>query len=451
MEPDGRVPPNDLEAEAAVLSAVFLDGSTLDTVSDFLQAAHFYSHDNGTIYAAQLALRAASKPVDAVTVKGWLADRDLLSRVGGVRYLAQIIDAVPAIANVETYARTVFDKARQREVIATARRIVVEGYGQIGDTQAWIDKCEQSVFELAAERSTHKPQRLRSIMREHYLDIQGRLQQQAAERITTGLVDLDKQIVGLASPNLIVIAGRPGLGKSSLLSHVARHVARKHGGVALFSLEMSRQELLDQMVCAEAKVDSRRMAQLDGLTEDDWNRITATANDLNKLPLWIDDEGKIGLTALRAKCRRIAAECKAAGTPLRLVGIDYLQLMGVNARAQTREQEVAQNSRELKALAKDLGVPVIVLSQLNRAPEQRKGSRPGLSDLRESGAIEQDADQVWFLFHDDHATAEVTTISVAKGRRFGTGDVRVYWQAEFTRFDDLDASSYSYAPQGKDF
>lgn len=406
----GRVPPHDLDAEAAVLAAIMLDAMALDSVLEILKPEYFYSDANGKIFGAAVALAADHKPVDIVTVAGVLRDSNSLAQIGGAVYLAQIADATPAVAHVAAHAKVVVEKWRLRQLIARCQKIAAEGYGEVESVQEFIDQAEQAIYELAQmSRTKAGVAHVGTVLRTVFANMHAAAT--AGKRITgtpTGYAKFDEKTSGQHEGDLTVIAARPGVGKTSAVLNMAVNVASprelevegvKHteqgDGVMVFSLEMPREQLASRMVCSEARVDLGRMRNAT-LLPDDWRRLTEAASYLSALPLWIDDTSSITLLELRAKVRRQQAEYNreakpATGTtpatPARKVGlvvVDYLQLMKGTGDEGSREQEISGLSRGLKALAKELRVPVIALSQLSRAVETRgKDKRPQLSDLRE--------------------------------------------------------------------
>lgn len=460
----GRVPPADLDAEAAVLSAVMLSTEAFDQVQEALEPKHFYTDANRRIFEAIIELATASRPIDTISVATFLRDRGRLELVGGTPYLARLVDATPAVAHVGEHARTVREKWRLRSLIATCQRVAVEGYGDCGDVQTFVDEAEQSIFELARAKAESSVVPLRMAVQSafHVLS-EARTRGGGVTGFSTGFIELDKRTSGLHKGDLYIVAGRPGMGKTSFVLNLATNVAaprrvptRDGGhvneagfGVAFFSLEMPREQLAARMLASEAKVNmaSLRSGQV---TANDWNKLTDAAARLSRLPLWLDDTPAISLMDLRAKVRRLQADMKRnenGPTELGLVAIDYLQLMAGRKGVTSREQEISEISRGLKQLAKEMGVPVIALSQLNRSVETRttKDKRPQLSDLRESGAIEQDADAIFFIYRDeyyfqDSADKGVAEIICAKQRNGPTGTIKVKFAAEFTRFDNLDTS-----------
>ncbi|HVY47296.1 MAG TPA: replicative DNA helicase [Minicystis sp.] len=472
----GRVPPHDLDAEAAVLSAILLSRDALDRVLELLKSEHFYSDANGRIFEAATELAQTGTPIDIVSVASWLRDRERLQQIGGAMYLAELADATPAVAHVQAHAKVVYEKWRMRHLIATCQRVAAEGYGDVGEVQQFIDSAEQSIYELARTASSSSAQPLAVVLRAAFQQIT-----EAAERgdritgISTGYERLDAKTAGLHAGDLTIVAARPGMGKTSFVLNVAVNVASPrtvhaagpgepgHGverhepgfGVCVFSLEMPREQLATRMVCSEGRVDLGRLRQ-GYLQPDDWRRLTEAASYLSTLPIWIDDTPALGILELRAKVRRIQAEYNKEATqsaPERKVGlvvVDYLQLMKGRDGVNSREQEISEISRGLKALAKELSVPVIALSQLNRAVETRttKDKRPQLSDLRESGAIEQDADMIVFIYRDEYYNPETTNakgiaeLIISKQRNGPTGKVLTRFTSSCTRFDNLAAGDY---------
>ena len=469
---EGRVPPHDLDAEAAVLSAVMLDPSALDKILEFLKPDHFYSEAHRRIFEACVELRSVGQPVDVVQVGTWLKNRDRIAQIGGMAYLSEILNAAPAVSNVAAYGRTISEKFRVRQLIATCQRVAAEGYLDYGEAQAFIDGAEQSIYQLARTPESSSVERLLDVMKKSFKALTEAMQR--GDRITgtpTGFDRYDRLTAGLHPGDLSIVAARPGMGKTSFVLNVATNVASPKGrestadpnkrwdeqgvGVAVFSLEMPREQIANRMVCSEGKVDVGKLRQ-GFLSPQDWSRLTQAASYLGSLPIWIDDTPSLSILELRAKVRRLQAEYDRTddtGKKIRRIGlvvVDYLQLMRGRDGAQSREQEISEISRGLKGLAKELHLPVIALSQLNRAVETRseKSKRPQISDLRESGAIEQDADNIVFIYRDEYynkeATAEpnVAELIIAKQRNGPTGTAKVRFDREFTRFDNLAEGEY---------
>lgn len=456
----GRVPPADVDAEAAVLSACLLSADLFDAVQELLNPEYFYDPRHRLVYEAVGELNSASRPVDTVSVAGHLRDRGRLDQAGGTPYLAQLVDATPAVAHVEEHARTIREKWRLRSLIATCQRFAAEGYGDCGEVQAFVDSAEQSIFELARVKSDSPIVPVKDAIKVAF-DVLTAARQRGGgvTGFSTGFTELDRRTSGLHKGDLYIVAGRPGMGKTSFVLNVAANVAygSEHGGdampgagVAFFSLEMPREQLAARLLASEARVN---MAGLRSgqIQPDEWNKLTEAAARMGRIPLWLDDTPAISLLDLRAKIRRLQAELKRDSRELGLVAVDYLQLMTGRKGVSSREQEISEISRGLKQLAKEMSVPVMALSQLNRSVETRgtKDKRPQLADLRESGAIEQDADAIMFIYRDeyyfenspDKGQAEVI---VAKQRNGPTGTVKVRFTSQYTRFDNLDQDNYDF-------
>jgi replicative DNA helicase len=469
---EARVPPHDLDAEAAVLSAVMVDPGALDKVNEFLRPEHFYSEAHRRVYEAAVELSATGKPVDVVQVATWLRDHERLAQAGGVAYLTEILNAAPAVANVAAYGRTIHEKWRVRQLILTCQRVTAHGYAGYGEAQEFIDGAEQAIYDIARTRESTSVQTLRDVMQETFRRIT-----KATERgariigMSTGFDRYDRITSGLHDGELTIVAARPGMGKTSLVLNMAVNVASPQQlesardpnerweepgcGVVVFTLEMPREQIVNRMLCSEARVDVSRV-RTGMLTPSDWNKLTQAAAHLANLSVWVDDTPALSILELRSKVRRLQAEFDqvdpATGDKKRRIGlvvVDYLQLMKGREGAASREQEISEISRGLKQLAKELSLPVIALSQLNRAVETRgeKSKRPQLSDLRESGAIEQDADNICFIYRDDYYNKEsadraIAELIVAKQRNGPTDTVRVRFDAQYTRFDNMPDGEY---------
>lgn len=459
----GRVPPHDLEAEAAVLSAIILERDALDRVIETLIPDHFYSPAHRRVFEACLALAQESSPIDSVTVANWLRSRERLAEIGGVPFIARLLDAVPSVANVEAYARLVREKWRVRALISTCQKVAAEGYGDVGSVQGFVDNAEQAIYALArtAEKSSVSP------LKEVIIGAFNKIQEASARgsRITgvpTGYSKIDELTSGLHEGDLIIVAARPAMGKTSFVLNLATNVASPTvindesgagpiecpgAGVCVFSLEMPKEQLATRMVCSEARVDVGKVRK-GALTAEDWTNLTRGASFLSQIPVWIDDTPAATLLDVRSKVRRVQAEWARQTQPgetprkMGLIVIDYLQLMKGRDGVNSREQEISEISRGLKQLAKELHVAVIALSQLNRSVEQRPDKRPQLSDLRESGAIEQDADMIMFIYRDEYYKPDsplkgIAEIIIAKQRNGPTGKAAVRFINQYTRFDDL--------------
>lgn len=469
-ESAGRVPPADQDAEAAVLSSILLSSEAFDTVQEILSPDYFYVDANRRVFEAVLDLADKSKAIDVVSVAGYLRDRGRLDQVGGTPYLAHLVDATPAVAHVDAHARTIREKWRLRSLIATCQRFAAEGYGDCGEVQEFIDSAEQAIFELARVKTESDIVPVKdAIQQAFHVLTAARQRGGGVTGFSTGFTELDRRTSGLHKGDLYIVAGRPGMGKTSFVLNVAANVAApKHlpsgqpgvpplevsgDGVAFFSLEMPREQLASRMLASEARVDmsSLRSGQVGA---EDWNKLTEAAARMGRLPLWLDDTPAISLLDLRAKIRRLQAELRRypeGPKELGLVAIDYLQLMSGRKGVASREQEISEISRGLKQLAKEMQVPVIALSQLNRSVETRatKDKRPQLSDLRESGAIEQDADAIMFIYRDEYYFEDSPSkgqaeVIVAKQRNGPTGTVNVKFTQQFTRFDNLASDDYNF-------
>lgn len=468
----GRVPPHDLDAEAAVLSAVMLSTEALDQVSELLAAEHFYSGANQRVFEAVLDLRGREQPVDVVSVAGWLRDRGFLDQVGGSAYLAQLTDAIPAVAHVGAHGNTVREKWRLRKVIGTCQDFAARGYGDCGEVQQFIDEAEQAIFDLGRQPETSALGSLRDAIHGAF-----EILSEAAQRggsitgMTTGFPDLDRMTAGLHPGDLYIVAARPGMGKTAFALNLtaqlteARRVVEEGSsgseeelgvGAAFFSLEMPREQLASRLLASDARVDVSKIRS-GNVEKEDWNSLTESASKLGHLPLWLDDTPAIGLLDLRARVRRLQAEVARPhadgprASKLGLIVIDYLQLMSGRRGVQSREQEISEISRGLKQLAKEMKVAVIALSQLNRSVETRttKEKRPQLSDLRESGAIEQDADTIIFIYRDDYyhpdsPEPDTAELIIAKQRNGPTGKVKVHFNKACTRFENRAPDEYEF-------
>ncbi|MGB9803211.1 replicative DNA helicase [Desulfofundulus sp.] len=443
-----RKPPQNIDAEQSVLGALFLDREAIPRVARLLKPEDFYLEAHRKIYEAILALEEAGEPVDLLTVTNYLQEKKLLELIGGVTYVASLVNVVPTAANVEYYARIVEEKAILRQLIEVAERIAGLGYEGSDDVERLMDEAERMILELAARRSTGLFLSVKEILQQIFEYIEERYRNKGTvSGIASGFTDLDRLLCGFQPGDLIIIAGRPAMGKTSLGLTIAHQVALQHQvPVAVFSLEMSRAQLVQRMLCAEAMVDQQKV-RTGYLSEEDWARLTRAAARLARAPLYIDDTAILSPRQLRAKARRLQAE-KGLG----LILVDYLQLMQGSRRAENRQQEIAEISRSLKGVAKDLNVPVLALAQLSRSVEQRQDKRPIMSDLRESGSLEQDADVVMFIYRDEYYRPDtekrgIAEIIVAKQRNGPTGLVELAFLKEFTRFMNLAKEEVIAGPE----
>ncbi len=434
-----RVPPHSVEAEQAVLSGVFLRPDLLHEIVDQLTERDFYIPAHRLVFGAFLALYGQGKPVDEVTVFDWLRDHEQLEAIGGAAYLAELSRAVVSGANAVHWANIVRDKAIQRELIAVAAEIISNSYDTSRDVPTLLDDSEKAVFSVAERVNSKTFASSRDLVRTVFDELTARYNNRSLTTgVSTGYLALDQLTAGLQPSDLIIVAARPSMGKTAFVLNLAVRAALTSPiSVAIFSLEMSKESLMDRMLCAQGRVDLSRVRR--GFLEDkDWANLSSAADELSRAKIFIDDTAGLTPLALRARCRRLKAE-----HGLDLVMVDYLQLMH-SPRNDSRELEISDISRNLKALAKELRIPVIALSQLNRKLEERSDKRPVLSDLRESGAIEQDADLIMFIHREDAynkkgekpltGTAEII---IGKHRNGPTGVVELAYLPQFTAFDDL--------------
>jgi replicative DNA helicase len=432
--PEHRVPPHNEEAEASVLGSMMLSGDAIADVVEILEPDDFYRSANGRIYEALKALYARGEPVDIVTAVETLKRLDLLEGVGGALYLRDLVDQVPTPASAGHYARIVSEAALLRRLIGAAADIIDLAFSAPEDPETVADQAEQRIYDVARREDAEEMAILRDLVDHAMSELENIQNREAAYTgLPTGFRDVDDLTSGLQPGNLVVIAARPGVGKSSLAINIARNVAAAGHPTAMFSLEMSRSEIGMRLLCSEARVPWDRIRSK-RVGPDDWSRIVQAAEVLHEAPMHIVDAGNVNIVDIRAKARRM----RSSRQGLDLIIVDYLQLMTSAAakRPDNRQQEVAEISRSLKLLAKELHIPVIALSQLNRNPEARADKRPQLSDLRESGAIEQDSDIVAFIHRDDAdpEKKKLAELIVAKHRNGPTGSIPLNFEPALTQF-----------------
>ncbi|GAA4724311.1 replicative DNA helicase [Brevibacillus fulvus] len=434
-----RVPPQNNEAEQSVLGAVFLSKEALITAIEILRPEDFYKTAHQRIFKTMQDLYEKGEPVDLVTVTAELQDHKLLDEVGGVTYLTEIASSVPTAANVEYYARIVEEKALLRRLILTATKIANDGYSREDDVGQIIADAEKYILEISQNRNSGGFVPIRDVLLETYERIELLSQRRGdVTGIPSGYPDLDKMTSGFQRSDLIILAARPSVGKTAFALNVAQNVAARAGEtVAIFSLEMAASQLVQRMICAEGNLDAQKM-RTGRLEEDDWQKLTMAIGTLAKAPIYIDDSPGVTVQDIRAKCRRLQTE-----RGLGMILIDYLQLIHGRGKGDNRQQEVSEISRTLKGIARELNVPIIALSQLSRSVEQRQDKRPMMSDIRESGSIEQDADIVAFLYRDDYYDKEtenknVIEIIIAKQRNGPTGTVELAFLKEYNKFVSLE-------------
>ena len=435
-----KIPPHDIDAEQAVLGSMLTDKDAVNAAIETLKEDAFYREDNKAIYQAIINLYSKSEPIDIITLKDELESMDKFEQVGGYEYLASLPDKVPTTANVQKYIKIVEEKAILRKLIKTANEIIELGYDPAEDVEDIMDNAEKKIFDIMQSKNQKGYTPIKDVLVESFTKLEELYnRKQHITGVPTGFVELDYKTAGLHGSELILVAARPAMGKTAFALNIATNAAlRGNAPVAIFSLEMSKDQLVNRILCSEAMVDSNKV-RTGKLEEDDWVKLAGAIGPLSESEIYIDDTPGISVMEIRTKCRKLKME-KNIG----LVVIDYLQLVqGSNKRQASREQEISEISRSLKILAKEINVPVIALSQLSRAVEQRPDHRPMLSDLRESGAIEQDADIVMFLYRDYYYNKEsekkdIAEVIIAKQRGGQTGTVELLWMGNYTKFVNLE-------------
>ncbi len=436
----GKVPPHDLEAEQAIIGSMLTDRDAVISAIEILKEEDFYREDNKAIYTAILNLYNRAEPIDIITVKSELESMGKFEQVGGLEYLAELPEKVPTTANAMKYIKIVEEKSTLRRLIKTANEIIELGYSPTEDVEDIMEGAEKKIFNIMQEKNQKGYAPIKDVLVESFTKLEELYnRKQHITGVPSGFTELDYRTAGFHGSELILIAARPAMGKTAFALNIATNAAVKANvPVAVFSLEMSKEQLVNRILCSESMVDSNKV-RTGKLEEDDWTKLAGTIGPLSEAEIFIDDTPGINITEIRAKCRKLKLE-KNIG----MVVIDYLQLIqGSNKRGGSREQEISEISRSLKILAKELDVPVIALSQLSRAAEQRPDHRPMLSDLRESGAIEQDADIVMFLYRDDYYNQDsekkdIAEIIIAKHRGGSTGTVELLWLGSYTKFVNLE-------------
>ena len=435
-----RLPPQNIDAEQAVLGAMLIKKEAIAEVSQLLRPEDFYRDAHKIIYEAMLTLFNRNEPADIVTVTNYLNNESQLDKVGGIAFVTALANVVPTAANVIYHANIVREKADLRHLINTATDIAGMAYEAADDVADVIDKSEKMIMEVANRQNVSAFTPMKDIVIETFDKINLLYESKGGlTGIPSGFRDLDALTSGLQASDLILVAARPSMGKTAFTLNIAANVALKSKKtVAFFSLEMSKQQLVQRMLCSEGGIDSQKLKKGD-LSNEDWDKLVRTADRVSSAPLYIDDTAGITVMELRSKARRLKAE-----HGLDLIIIDYLQLMQGRGRggSDNRQQEISEISRSLKAVARELNVPVIALSQLSRSVESRQIKRPMLSDLRESGSLEQDADIVMFLYREDYYDPEttnknITEVIVAKHRNGPVDTIRMFFTKQFTRFNDL--------------
>lgn len=440
MENDvvNKVQPNDIIAEQAVLGSMLVDKEAVISAVEILKPDDFYRDDNKEIYAAMLELYGLGKHIDMITLKEQLSLRGTLEKVGNINYIATLIDNVPTTSNIENYVQIVEEKSVVRKLIKTANEILKMGYSGTEAVDTLIEQTEKKVFDVLQNRNSRGYSSIKEILINNFDALENMFQNKGrVSGIESGFIDLDTKISGLNPADLIIVAARPAMGKTAFVLNIANFVAKQtKTPVMIFSLEMSKEQMVNRILSSESEVDAMKLRNAD-LTSEDWLKLGQASGVLSEIPLYIDDTPGLSSTELRAKCRKAKLE-KNVG----LIIIDYLQLMESKTKSPSRQQEISEISRSLKILAKELQVPVIALSQLSRATESRTDHTPMLSDLRESGAIEQDADIVMFLHRDDYYNPDtdrknIADVIIAKNRNGSTGTVELAWLGQYTKFANL--------------
>lgn len=435
-----KVPPQDLDAERSILGAVLIDNSAINTVAEILREEHFYRREHQLIYGACLRLFEKQQPIDIVTLKNQLNNEGNLKNIGGQTYLSELINSVPTSAYAEHYCAIVRNHYVKRRLIELGSRTVSQAFDEKGDVKKLLDDAEREIFALAQQHSHRDFIELKEILAtsferlEEFMKLGGKLR-----GVATNYPELDNKLAGLQDSNLIVLAARPGIGKTTFALNIAANAAIKNKTpIGFFSLEMSKEELVDRLLVGEADIDAWRL-KTGKLSDDDYKRLTEAMGTLSEAPIYIDDTPGASILEMRTKARKLKAE-----HDVQLIIVDYLQLADAGRRFDSRVQEVSFVSQGLKNLARELRVPVIALSQLSRSVEQRGTKKPQLSDLRESGAIEQDADVVMFIYYEDEsedlldASKRIVKLYIAKHRNGATGEIDLMFRGDRVRFYSVE-------------
>lgn len=442
-----HIPPNDIEAEQSVLGSMIIDKDAIVSAVEMLTENDFYRPDHQKIFRAISELFFKDEPVDIVTLKSKLEQEGIFEQVGGLRYITDLANSVPTSAHIKKYSKIVEEKSLLRKLIKFSQTLSSMSYEASDNVEIIVDFAQKSIFDIMQNRHTDEFSHIKDVLPKTFEKIE-QIYNNKGETIgvSTGFLDLDMKTAGLQPSDLILIAARPSMGKTAFALNIAQHVSvRNNIPIAIFSLEMSKEQLVNRMLSAEAHVDAQKL-RTGELDQEDWLNIAKAMGPLSSAPVYIDDTAGISVNEVRAKCRRLKLE-KGLG----LVIIDYLQLMSANpnSRGDNRQQEISEISRSLKALAREIDAPVIALSQLSRACEARADHRPMLSDLRESGAIEQDADIVAFLYRDEYYNPDtekkgVAEVIIAKQRNGPTGTIDLMWLGKYTKFSNIQQPYNKY-------
>jgi replicative DNA helicase len=435
-----KIPPQNIDAEQSVLGGILIENEAIHKVMEVLTPEDFYRDAHHKIYEVLIDLSERDEPADLVTLTNELRKKNQLDSIGGASYLASLIDSIPTAANIEYYAKIIKEKAILRKLIETSTEIITQSYEDRGDVEGLLDEAERVIFQISEKRVKPSFYPIKDIVKSSFKTIERLYEKkELVTGVPSGFKELDQRTAGFQHADLIIVAGRPSMGKTAFCLNLAQYATiEKRIPAAIFSLEMSKEQLVMRMLCSEARVEGTRL-RTGFLTESDWPRLTLAAGNLSDAPIYIDDSPALSVLELRAKARRLHAEYG-----LGLLIIDYLQLMKGRSKVESRQQEISEISRSLKALAKELDIPVIAVSQLSRRTEERQGMRPQLSDLRESGAIEQDADLILFLYRDevynrseDNPNRGKAEVIIGKQRNGPIGKVELAFLDKFTTFRDL--------------
>ena len=436
-----KLPPQHIEAEQSVLGGILIENYAINKVLEILKPDDFYRESHRKIYEALIVLSERDEPADSITLTNELKNSGHLDSVGGVSYVASLIDLVPTAANIEYYAKIVKEKAILRKLIQTSTEIITQSYEDRGDVEGFLDEAERAIFDISENRVRPSFYPIKDVVKGSFKILERLYEKkELVTGVPSGFKDLDRLTAGFQPSDLIIVAGRPSMGKTAFCLNVAQYAAiEKKTPVAIFSLEMSKEQLVIRMLCSEAHVEGTKLRS-GFLSESDWPRLTIAAGNLSDAPIYIDDTAALSVLELRAKARRLKTERGGLG----MLIVDYLQLMKGRARVESRQQEISEISRSLKALAKELNIPVIAVSQLSRKTEERTGNRPQLSDLRESGAIEQDADLILFIYRDEvynrseeNPNRGKAEIIIGKQRNGPIGKIELAFLDKFTTFKEL--------------
>lgn len=434
-----RTLPQSIEAEQSVIGSMIIDRSAIAQAAEGLDEEDFYRDSHKVLFKSIIDMFKKDMAVDLVTVLEHLKASDTLDRAGGVTYVTEITSSVPTTANLASYIKIVQEKSTLRKLIKASTSIIEESYNKQGEVENVLDSAEKRIFDIAEKRTASDFEPLNQVLERGFIEIE-RLFNNKGEitGVGSGFIDLDAKTSGFQKGDMVLIAARPSMGKTTFALNIAEHAALREGkSVVIFSLEMSKEQLAYKLLCSEANVDMLKL-RTGTLDDKDWENIARATGPLSKAKIYIDDTAGVSIMEMRSKCRRLKVEYG-----IDLILIDYLQLMS-GSSSESRQQEVSEISRSIKALAKEMECPVIALSQLSRAPEQRADHRPMLSDLRESGSIEQDADLVMFLYRDEYYNKEtedknVGECIIAKQRNGPVGTVKLAWLGQFSKFGNLDS------------